>query len=80
MLKSYTANGYRVIALAGKSLDESLSWIQALKMSRDNVEVELDFYGFLIMQNMIKPETTPIINELKDAGLKTVMVTGRFVA
>jgi hypothetical protein len=30
------------------------------------------------MQNMIKPETTPVINELQNAGLKTVMVTGKF--
>ena len=34
------------------------------------------FHGFLIMQNMIKPETTPVITELKNASLKTVMVTG----
>jgi cation-transporting P-type ATPase 13A2 len=76
MLQNYTTNGYRVIALAGKSLDESLSWFQALKLSRENIESDLDFYGFLIMQNMIKPETTPIINELQNAGLRTVMVTG----
>ena len=28
------------------------------------------------MQNMMKPETPPIINELASAGLRTVMVTG----
>jgi magnesium-transporting ATPase (P-type) len=76
MLQNYTTNGYRVIALAGKSLDESISWLQALKLSRENIESDLDFFGFLIMQNMIKPETTPIINELQNAGLRTVMVTG----
>jgi cation-transporting ATPase 13A2 len=76
MLQNYTTNGYRVIALAGKSLDESISWFQALKLSRENIESDLDFFGFLIMQNMIKPETTPIINELQNAGLRTVMVTG----
>ena len=76
MLQNYTTNGYRVIALAGKSLDESVTWLQALKLSRENIESELTFFGFLIMQNMIKPETTPIINELQNAGLKTVMVTG----
>ncbi|CAF0752314.1 unnamed protein product [Brachionus calyciflorus] len=76
MLKIYTANGYRVIALAGKKLDESISWANSLKLTRDLIESDLDFYGFLIMQNMIKPETTPVINELKNAGLATVMVTG----
>lgn len=75
-LKQYTANGYRVIALAGKSLSQEISWTHASKLSRDNIESELDFHGFLIMQNMIKPETTPVITELKNASLKTVMVTG----
>lgn len=30
------------------------------------------------MQNSLKPETTPIINELHDAKIRTVMVTGEF--
>jgi cation-transporting ATPase 13A3/4/5 len=76
LLKSYTSNGYRVIALAGKSLDASLTWLEACRLSRDSCESDLNFYGFLIMQNAIKPETTPIINELHNAGLRTVMVTG----
>ncbi|RNA15084.1 putative cation-transporting ATPase 13A3 isoform X2 [Brachionus plicatilis] len=76
MLKIYTANGYRVIALAGKKLDESVSWANSLKLTRDAVEKDLEFYGLLIMQNKIKPETTPVINELKSAAISTVMVTG----
>jgi cation-transporting ATPase 13A3/4/5 len=76
LLKSYTSNGYRVIALAGKSLDASLTWLEACRLSRDSCESDLNFYGFLIMQNAIKPETTPIINELHNADLRTVMVTG----
>jgi magnesium-transporting ATPase (P-type) len=75
-LQAYTANGYRVIALAGKQLDDSISWNHSLKLTRDEIESELDFYGFLIMQNMIKPETTPIISELTEAGITSVMVTG----
>jgi magnesium-transporting ATPase (P-type) len=76
ILRSYTANGYRVIALAGKPLDASLSWSHAMKLTRETVESELIFYGLLIMQNMIKPETTPIIAELTRAGIGSVMVTG----
>lgn len=76
LLQKYTANGYRVIALAGKELDNSISWTQACKIPRDIIESELTFYGLLIMQNMIKPETTPVIVELMNAGLRTVMVTG----
>jgi cation-transporting ATPase 13A2 len=56
-----------VIALAGKSLGREISWSNATKLTRDSIESDLNFYGFLIMENMIKPETTPIINELKNA-------------
>ena len=54
-----------MLALAGKSLSNEISWSQATKLTRDSIESDLVFYGFLIMQNMIKSETTPIINELK---------------
>lgn len=76
-LKDYTANGYRVIALAGKSLPSSVSWFTASnKYTRDQIESDLDFYGLLIMQNAMKPETSGIIAELAEAGIRTVMVTG----
>ncbi len=47
-----------------------------MKITRDNAESELTFYGLLVMQNMMKPETAPIISDLINAGLRTVMVTG----
>ena len=37
---------------------------------------DLTFLGFLVMQNKLKPETTPVIEELHRASIKTVMVTG----
>ena len=77
LLQVYTANGFRVIAMAGKSIDSSVSWIQACKLTRDVIESDLTFYGFLIMQNTIKPETIPVIEELTKAGLRSVMVTGK---
>ncbi len=76
LLHVYTANGFRVIAMAGKSLDPSISWVQSCKMPRDVIESDLTFYGFLIMQNTIKSETIPVIEELTNAALRSVMVTG----
>ena len=29
------------------------------------------------MENRLKPETTPIINTLNDANIRTIMVTGK---
>ena len=40
------------------------------------IESDLTFLGFLIMQNTLKPETTPVINQLKKANIRCVMVTG----
>jgi magnesium-transporting ATPase (P-type) len=76
ILKIYTANGYRVIALAGKNLPSEVTWHASTKLPRDQVESDLDFYGLLIMQNAMKPETTKIISELAQADLTTLMVTG----
>lgn len=65
-----------MIALAGKSLPDNVSWHAATKLTRDQIESDLDFYGLLVLQNAIKPETTGIINELTQAELTTLMVTG----
>lgn len=44
---------------------------------RDVVESDLSFVGLLIMENKLKPETTPVIQQLKQANIPTVMVTGK---
>ena len=76
-LKEYTKSGYRVIALAGKKLHTDITWDQGSKLTRDKIESDLQFYGFLIMQNKMKPETPGVISELREAKLRTVMVTGK---
>lgn len=76
LLKDYTLQGFRVIALAWKKLDPKLSWHHAQKIKREQVEVDLNFLGLLIMQNTLKPETTPVIKVLHDAQIRSVMVTG----
>lgn len=45
---------------------------------REKVECNLTFLGLVIMENKLKPETTPIIEELNEANIKTVMVTGEW--
>ena len=47
---------------------------------RDALECDLKFLGLLVMENALKPETTPIIRELTRASIRTVMVTGKSVA
>ena len=45
-------------------------------MKRDQAEKNLSFLGFLIMQNTLKSQTTPVIQELLEADIRTVMITG----
>ena len=40
------------------------------------MEVDLEFLGFLLMENRLKPDTAQVIHGLKKAGLRSVMVTG----
>ncbi|XP_074653844.1 polyamine-transporting ATPase 13A3-like isoform X2 [Tubulanus polymorphus] len=76
ILQQYTMQGFRVIAVAWRPLDQKLSWHQAQRINRDQVECNLEFLGLIVMQNTLKPETTPIIQKLHRANIRTVMVTG----
>lgn len=76
ILNQYTVQGFRVIALAHRRLRTKLSWHAAQRVPRSEVETDLDFVGLLVLQNMLKPETTPVILQLAKANIRTVMVTG----
>jgi cation-transporting ATPase 13A3/4/5 len=45
-------------------------------MKREEVEKNIIFLGFLIMQNKLKSATIKSINELNQADIRTVMATG----
>ncbi|KIJ26543.1 hypothetical protein M422DRAFT_192081 [Sphaerobolus stellatus SS14] len=75
LLSYYTNRGYRVIAIAGKSI-EGLSWLKAQRMKREQAESGLKFLGLIIFENKIKPATTPAIQTLRNARLGCRMVTG----
>ncbi|XP_012139702.1 polyamine-transporting ATPase anne boleyn isoform X2 [Megachile rotundata] len=75
VLQEYTSEGYRVIAMAHKSLNR-LPYAKVQRLSREAAESDLTFLAFVIMENRLKPETTPVISALNTACIKTVMVTG----
>ncbi|XP_073482482.1 probable cation-transporting ATPase 13A5 isoform X2 [Aquarana catesbeiana] len=74
VLNQYTVQGFRVIGMAYKNLDINEDEVEMLK--REEVEYDLFFLGFLIMENSLKPETKPVLHELKTANIRTIMVTG----
>ncbi|XP_045395907.1 probable cation-transporting ATPase 13A4 isoform X3 [Lemur catta] len=72
-LQIYTTQGFRVIALAYKKLDTDhhmTAW------TREKVESNLIFLGLLILENRLKEETKPVLEELISARIRTVMITG----
>ncbi|XP_053930896.1 probable cation-transporting ATPase 13A4 isoform X5 [Cuculus canorus] len=69
----YTAQGFRVIGLACKSLQAGK---QSTDLTREEVESDLTFLGLLIMENRLKRETKPVLEELSAAHIRSVMVTG----
>ncbi|XP_065220053.1 polyamine-transporting ATPase 13A3-like isoform X2 [Planococcus citri] len=76
VLKNYTRKGYRVIATAFRPLPSSVNYTKMQRLSREEVESELVFLGLIVLENKLKPETTPVISKLKDANLRLVIVTG----
>ncbi|KAI3476511.1 hypothetical protein L1887_61912 [Cichorium endivia] len=47
------------------------------KLSREQTEKDLTFLGLLVMGNMLKPETKDVINVLKQANIRSVMISVR---
>nr|XP_036880042.1 probable cation-transporting ATPase 13A4 [Manis javanica] len=72
-LQIYTTQGFRVIALAYKKLEMNH---HTTALTRDKVESDLIFLGLLILENRLKEETKPVLEELISARIRTVMVTG----
>ncbi len=75
LLNFYTHRGFRVIACATKHID-SLNWTKVEKLRRQDAESDLDFLGFIIFENKLKPSTTGVIDELNDADIRKIMCTG----
>ncbi|XP_075124652.1 putative cation-transporting ATPase 13A4 isoform X2 [Leptodactylus fuscus] len=75
ILDHYTMQGFRVIGIGYKEFKSSED-INEKTVIREEVESELKFLGFLIMENRLKSETQPVLQELKSANIRTIMVTG----
>lgn len=75
-LMYYASQGYRIIALAYKSLDRKMTYPKIQRVSREKIESELDFLGFVILENRLKPGSEKVIKILNDANIRTIMVTG----
>lgn len=73
-MQIYTEQGYRVIAIGKNIITKSFTKIQ--KMHRDQVEKNLEFLGLVILENRLKEPTIRVIEELREADIHVVMITG----
>ncbi|XP_056450032.1 cation-transporting ATPase 13A2 isoform X1 [Gadus chalcogrammus] len=73
VLDDFASRGFRVLALGYKVMgsDTDLGTIE-----REAVERDMRFLGLFLMRNLVKPETAGVIQTLRQAQLRTVMVTG----
>lgn len=47
-----------------------------MTIPREEVEKDLTFLGFLVMQNKLKSATIKALSELNEADIRTIMATG----
>ncbi len=65
----YAADGYRVLAVAGRAID-------ALPPRIADVEQSLVFYGLVAMMDPPRPEAADSVRAAHRAGIQVVMITG----
>jgi len=74
-LNAYTIEGYRVIACASRFIQpQALGDLR--NFTRKDAEQGLVFKGLLILENKVKPESTPSLKALRAASFRNVMITG----
>ncbi|KAL6162049.1 putative cation-transporting ATPase 1 [Exserohilum turcicum] len=76
--KHFTRNGGRVLALAYKFLSDDGEWGQSRinDLKREQVESDLHFAGFLVLQCPLKPDAIEAVRSLNESSHRVVMITG----
>ncbi|KAJ4388384.1 putative cation-transporting ATPase 1 [Neurospora sp. IMI 360204] len=76
--KYFTRRGARVLALAYKQLstDNELGASKINDLKRENVEADLTFAGFLVLQCPLKEDAKQAVQMLSESSHRVVMITG----
>ena len=74
ILNSFTSKGYRVLGMSGKSL--IMNFIECQSIKREEVERNMIFLGFLVVQNKLKEKTKEYLEKYDNADLSMIMATG----
>ncbi|KAI9207403.1 uncharacterized protein BJ171DRAFT_421112 [Polychytrium aggregatum] len=81
VFKSYSSQGYYVLACASTDMSTKLSLrnltADALSnIKRDQVDEGAQFQGFIIMENPVKPESVVVVETLTAARIRSIIITG----
>ncbi|KAK3484887.1 cation-transporting ATPase 4 [Neurospora crassa] len=76
--KYFTRRGSRVLALAYKQLstENELGASKINDLKRENVEADLTFAGFLVLQCPLKEDAKQAVQMLNESSHRVVMITG----
>jgi cation-transporting ATPase 13A1 len=76
--KHFTRNGGRVLALAYRFLsqDNELGQNRINDLKREDVEKDLHFAGFLVLQTPLKEDAIQAVRMLNESSHRVVMITG----
>ncbi|KAI9726714.1 MAG: hypothetical protein M1834_008649 [Cirrosporium novae-zelandiae] len=76
--KYFTRNGGRVLALAYKFLthDAELGQSRINNLTREDVESDLTFAGFLVLQCPLKDDAHTAVRMLNESSHRVIMITG----
>ena len=68
--QSYSEDGYRVLGVATRELDDSASVLDTA------AESEMTFEGFLLLEDPLRPESAATVRHLAKLGIRLKMITG----
>lgn len=71
LVATYAKRGFRILALGYKD-DDTLN----VNSIREDAEKDLNFYGLLITETPLKGDTSKYMNELLQADLNCIIITG----
>ncbi|XP_022160995.1 probable cation-transporting ATPase 13A3 isoform X2 [Myzus persicae] len=76
VLQRFTKQGYRVIAAGYRALKNNLSYVKTQRLTREQAECDLTLLGLIILENRLNPESAGVLDTLRSAAIRIIMVTG----